>query len=354
MELKIFDRIQNRKVQFFGKFDINLRYDSVGSDYSFEIFFNPENADHKILCAPARYNLAKIEHEGELLMTGFILSQGFSAQPVPSLSTFAGYSVPGVLEDSNIPTSAYPLQSDGLTLRQIATKLLLPFQIKMDIDPSVSALMDQVYEKTTAEATQSVKDYLCSLASQKDIIVSHTAGGHLLFTRAKADLKPVFHFEQGTPGTKFSITFNGQAMHSQITVIKQADKDGGNAGESTILNPYVPVSTTAFRPKVIIQTSGSDNDTAKAARNALASELKSLVLTISTDRWVINQNGVPEVIKPNMVISITSPDCFIYKKTNFFVEAVNLTGDPQQTTAILTCVPVEVYNGQTPVNIFAQ
>jgi hypothetical protein len=348
MELKIFDRITNRMVQFFGKFDVNLRYDSVGSDYSFEILFDPTSADHKILCAPARYNLAKVEHNGERLLTGFILGQNFQDQPVPVLNKFVGYSVPGVLERSDIPISSYPLQSDGLTLRQIATKLVTPFQITIDIDDDISDQMDIVYPKTTAEASQKVAEYLQQLCAQRNIILSHTASGHLLFTRAKADLKPIYHFEEGEPTTSITMNFNGDGMHNQITVIKQADKDGGNAGQSTVYNPYVPVDTTAFRPKVIIQNSGTDNDTLKCAQHELATELKNIVLTISTDRWIING----QVIKPNQVISVTSPKCYLYKKTNFFIESVNLSGSPTETTAVLTCVPVEVYNGQVPVNIF--
>lgn len=348
MELKVFDRILNRTVQFFGKFDINLRFDSIGSDFSFDAYFNQNNEEHKLLFRPGRYNLARIGHNGELLITGFILSPNFSAQPTPTLSNFKGYSVPGVLEDSQIPMSAYPLQSDNLTLREISTKLLRPFQIRMDVDDSVSALMDQPYEKTTAEPTQSVKDYLCSLASQKNIIVSHTPKGHLHYTKAKADMLPIYKFSNDIPGTTFALSFNGQGMHSEITVIKQADKDGGNAGQSTVFNPYVPKDTTAFRPKVIIQTAGTDNDTLSAAKNALAEELKNIVLTINTDRIVING----KVITPNQVVSVICPECFIYKPTNFFIEAVSLSGDPQKITGVLTCVPVEVYNGQAPKNIF--
>lgn len=348
MELKIFDRIKNRTVQYFGKFDINLVYDSVGSDYSFDIFFDPENQDHKILCEPARYNLARLYHNGELLLTGFILSQGFTSQPQPTLNTFSGYSVPGVLEDSQIPTSAYPLENSGLTLRQIATKLLRPFQIIFEVDSAVNSLMDEKYEKTTAEATQTVKEYLQSLASQKDIIISHTPTGHLLFTKAKTDLKPIFNFDGNLPGTTFSLTFNGGMMHNQITVIKEADKDGGNAGEYTILNPYVPVNTTAFRPKVVVQTSGNSNDTKKTARNLLGEELKNIILTITTDRWLIDN----KVIKPNQIISVQNPDLFLYEKTNFFIQSVNLNGDPEKTIATLTCVLPECFNGNTPQNIF--
>lgn len=348
MNLVIFDRKANRKVDFFAKFSLNLKYDAVGSAFTFEFYFNPDNPEHRILATPARYNLAKVYHKGELLLTGFILSQAFDKKPVESLTPFSGYSVPGVLEDSQIPPMAYPLQSDGLSLKQIAEKLLKPFKIKIDIDSHVASTMNEVYEKATAEPTETVKEFLCKLATQKNIIVSHTPGGHLLFTRALTDKLPVFHFDGSQPGTELSLSFNGQGMHSPIWAIKQADKKGGNAGEAMIENPYVPKDTTAFRPKVIIQSSGTDNDTLKTAKNELAEELKGIVLTIVTDRWDLTD----KVITPNNTITVIAPELFIFKKTLFFIESVNLTGDPTKLTATLTCVLPEVYNGKIPKNIF--
>ncbi len=348
MNLVIFDRKVNRKVDFFAKFSLNLKYDSVGSAFTFEFYFNPELPEHRILAAPGRYNLAKVYHEGELLLTGFILSQAFDLMPTQSLTPFSGYSVPGVLEDSQIPPTAYPLQSDGLSLKQIAEKLLKPFQIRIDIDSHVAATMNEVYEKATAEPGDTVKEFLCKLATQKDIIVSHTPHGHLLFTKARTDKAPSYHFDGNMPGTTLALSFNGQGMHSPIWAIKQADKKGGNAGQSMITNPYVPKDTTAFRPKVIIQSSGTDNDTLKTVKNELAEELKNIVLTITTDRWTIGQG----VVKPNNIITVTAPELFIFKKTKFFVESVSLTGDPEKLTSTLTCVLPEVYNGMTPKNIF--
>jgi prophage tail gpP-like protein len=299
---------------------------------------------------PCRYNLARVSHNGKLLLTGFILSQGFTEQPEPDLTPFSGYSVPGVLEDSQIPVTAYPLQYDGLTLRQIAEKILKPFQILIDIDPEVNSLMNIVYEKAVAEPTVTVKEFICSLANQRNVIVSHTPTGHLLFTRAKVYATPIFHFESSMPGTTFELSINGQGMHSPITVIKQADKNGGNAGQATVTNPYVPEDTTAFRPKVIIQDAGTDNDTLKVAQNELAKELRNIILTINTDRWNIND----DVITPNNIITVVAPELFIFKKTRFFIESVKLEGDANPERATLTCVLPEVYNGEVPVNIFTQ
>ncbi len=349
MNLKIDDRKSNVNVEFFDKIDLTLRYDALANDYSFTFYFNPNNEQHKVFTQVGKYQLVRLYHNGELLTTGFVLKQGFSNSATKELVSFSGYSVPGVLEDSQIPPTAYPLQSDGLNLRQIAEKLLRPFHLKIEIDPSVSVQMNKVYPKTTASETESVKDYLTSLATQRDIVITSTPNGRVLFTKAKTNQNPILHFEKDMVGTNYSLSFNGQGMHSEIHVLKQASKDGGNAGQYKILNPYVPVSTTAFRPKVITQSSGDDNDTKKVAENELARELKNIVLTINTDRWEIDG----KIIKPNNLITITDPDLFLYKKTKFFIESIQFSGNNTVQTATLTCVLPEVYSNVVPKsNIF--
>jgi prophage tail gpP-like protein len=273
------------------------------------------------------------------------LNQGFSSSPVKEMVSMSGYSLPGVLEDCEVPPTLYPLQSDGLTLKEIAQKLLQPFELEIKIDPAVSAKMNQALKKSTASESQNIKSYLTELAAQKKIIVSHTEKGEVLFTEAKTSGKPVVHFEGDIPGTTLKLQFNGQGMHSHITVMKQADSDGGNAGEYTIRNPYVPF---VYRSKVLTQSSGDDNDTKEAAMMALGSELKGLVLTITTDRWEIDG----KIIKPNTMISVKCPEIYLYNKTEWFVESVNYVGDNVSTTATLTCVLPEVYNGKIPKYLF--
>jgi len=205
--------------------------------------------------------------------------------------------------------------------------------------------MNQAITKTKASATQTIKDYLTEIATQRHIVISHDENGNLLFTQAKTKQKPLFHVEDGLIGTEMSMSFNGQGIHSQITVMKQADGNGGNAGEVTVKNPYCPI---VFRPKVINQTTGDDVTSTDAAKQALAEELKNIVLTVTTDRWEIDG----KIIRPNNIITVKSRKLFIYKKTDWFIESIQFTGDADKTTAILTCVLPEVYNGETPKNIF--
>lgn len=350
MILKIDDRIRQKKVDYFNNLSLNLRYDSVGSTFGFDYYFNPLNPNHVDLACVSHFHLCRIEHNDKLLFTGFVLSEAFKHTSVKETVGFSGYSVPGVLEDCQIPTSAYPLESLGLNLKQIAERFVKPFQIKIDIDDSVSELMNKVFDKTTASATQSVKDYLVDLASQRNIIVSHTPKGHLLFTRARTNVKPILTFGEKLIGTSYQLEFDGQQLHSHITVIRQADSDGGNASEYTITNPYVPYElTNAYRPKVITQSSGDDIDVVQAAKNALAAELKSIKLTIVTDRWEDN-NG--DVLLPNNMVSVTSSELYLFKKTDWFIESIDYIGDNKSMTTTLHCVLPEVYSGNAPKNIF--
>lgn len=342
MEIKV---KRHYKIDTFNSFSLLLKYDSVASAFSFSMYFDPNDSKHRMLFQPGHFHQLDIEHGGELLMRGWILGQSFGVGAEKMLSSVNGYSLPGVLEDCNIPVDLYPLQSDQKTLSEIAKYLTSKFPFSVVVDGSVSGLMNQKFDTTTASETQTIKSYLNELASQKNIILTHTADGNLLFTKAKTRRTPIFHFENNQPATEMTLQFNGQGMHSDIWVTKEADIDGGNAGQEKISNPFVPY---VYRPLVKTQSSGDDVDTKEAVKNVLQSELKGIKLTIKTNMWEIDG----KVIKPNNIITVRNPELYLFEKSNWFIESVQLDGDETQTTATLTCVLPEVYNGSQPPYIF--
>jgi len=142
-----------------------------------------------------------------------------------------------------------------------------------------------------------------------------------------------------------TLQVDGQKMHSTVAVIKEADITGGNAGEAELDNPLIK----SFRPAVAVQSDGTDNDTELATKAKLAAELRAIKLTIKLDSWLVND----KVIFPNTVISIKDPNLFLYEKTNFFVEAVTLSGNEKAQLATLECVLPEVYTYKLPKNLFS-
>lgn len=358
MNLKINHRKGIANLKYFNDFELDLKFDSVASTFGFKFYFDPQNQDHREMACVSHFHDVIVEHNGETLITGRILTQVFNDGPEKELSEIGGYSMPGVLEDCEIPTSLYPLQSDGRTLKEITERLIAKFKLKLKVDEiarrdsgagiSIKQKADKKIKKSTAAAAQNVKSYLTELAAQRHVILSHDEKGNLLFTEAKTDNKPLFHLEPPMMvGTKMSMAFNGQPIHSEITILKQADADGGNATEHTIKNPYCPVAYVV-RPKVVEMTSGDDITVEQFAKQQLAAELKNIVLTIETDRWEIDG----KIIRPNNTITVKNPNLFLFKKTKWFIESVKYRGDNEKTIATLTCVPPEVYNMKTPQNIF--
>jgi prophage tail gpP-like protein len=348
--LKINDRIRNRKVEKFNSFNVSQRFDSVGGTFSFSFYFEPNDNELKELLCIGHYHICTLEFNNEMVLKGNIISQSFGSQSARSYVNLAGYSLPGVLEDSNIPTSVYPLQSDGLTIRQIVSKLLQPFGIKFKVDNVVAARMNTVLSTATASESATVKGYISSLCAQQNIIITNTPEGELLFTQIDTTKKPILNFDTtkglSQPATSFKLSFDGQAMHSHITVMKQADIDGGNAGQHTIRNPYV--INSVFRPKTIIQTSGTDTDSSKVARQALANELKGLKLIIEVNTWVVDG----KLLRTGEFITVINPDIYLYKKSTWFIEGIDFSGDNKRNVATLTCVLPEVYSQKVPEYLF--
>lgn len=346
MNLKINHRLGVENVEFFNNFNISLKHDSVASTFGFRLYFDPKNKKHAETICLSHFHEAILQHNNQTLITGYILGNKLKRNAVKNLVEITGYSKPGILEDSTMPHDLYPLEKDGLTLQQIAQEIASYFKLKVIVDSSVTTAMNTAIEKTTASPTQTIKDYLTELATQRHIIISHDNNGNLLFTREKTKRAPIAFFEDGIPSVNIELDFAGQGIHSPITVVKQADSDGGNAGEYSINNPYCPIIN---RPKTVTQTSGTDLTTQEFARQVLANEIKSCVrLKIDIDRWDINS----DLILPRNVISVKSKENFLYKETNWFIEQVDYAGDEKQMTAALHCVPEAVYNDDKVTNIF--
>jgi prophage tail gpP-like protein len=347
MILRINDRFRNRQIKFFTDFEFDLKFDSIDSSFSLSYEFDPNNQEHIEFSCIGHYHTCTLEDNGELLMTGIILSIQFTDAAKQSLAKISGYTLSGVLGDCEIPLSKQlSLQSDGLTIREIVQKYIKPFGLQIVVESSAAKLMDQVLEETSANETQTVKSYLSQLVSQKNVIMSHDERGRVVFTKtsARAKQKPIFEFNQGMPGVSMTLAFNGQGIHSEIVAIGQSDIEDENALESPPLkNPFSPVRTV-FRPHTVTQNSGNADDTELAAKNTLAAELKNIPLMIAMDRWTIGE----KLARPGNIITVQNPRIYLFKKSNWFIEAVNFKGDAKSKTATLRCVRPEVFNGETP------
>jgi prophage tail gpP-like protein len=371
MELTIYDRIINRKLNVFESFRVEMKYDSIASAFKFTFVFNPDDSDHKDMFVPGHFHICKLEHKGQRILTGYFLNQDFVDAPEPEPAVIEGYSLPGFLEDCEIypsvekaslrtiflvstPTKpildgGYPLESNGLSLRQIVSKYIAPYRLKMIVGSAVESDMDLIYDETTAKETQSVASYLRELASQRNIVITHNEYGNLIFDRPGVSKKPVYHFdrENGYPAhTRMELNFNGKSIHSHIRILQQQDENEDVPSvESEIENPYVPY---VWRPHVVLQSAGDSNSSENVAKNFLAKEMRNFRLKISIKDWDV----LGQIFRPGDTISVTNRFVYLYTKTDWIIENVVLDGTPEKLSATMECVRPECYNGATMKYIY--
>lgn len=340
-------KIADKRFIKFSSLKIDLNYASIDSVFSFNGLYDDSLEDHKTLFKPLTYPTVKIETEdGERILSGTSLSNVFTDSPIEKLSSISGHTRCGVLGNVNVSPDNYPLEFNGLSLFQIAEKLCAPYSINV-YKGNESDKVDEEISEISIEHTQSIGSFLSTVAAQKGLVITHTKFSNIVFEKASTKTKPKAVFTEGSGNTGMRLMVNGQAMHSEITVLRQASLNTNNAGQSTIINPYVAV----YRPVVKKQNSGTNNDTEQAARRALGNELENIVLTIDLSSWY--WPNTTEIVDHNSIIEVMSPKLHLFNRTVFFVKSVSLMMDTEKgETSRLTCVLPEVYNSDPVKNVF--
>jgi len=334
-------KINGTYIKFFDELTYALNLDSVASVFSFVGRYNPENPLHRKVFKPLSYARVEIfTNKDILLLTGTIVNHSFNSTPTPQLWNLSGYSLPGILEDVNIDYNQYPLESLQRNLKDITEKLITPYNLGLVIDPSVTKDVNINYEKSVAKPSEKIKDYLAKIASQRNIVLSHTPKGELLYFRPDTKAAPKHRFKKEN-GIEMSLGVQGQGLHSTISILRQPSDDAGNlAPVDTAKNPLI----TVYRPAVQQLTSGSDTATKMAADNELAAELKNISLSISVNK-VLD-------LSPGDIVEVKNDEIFLFEYTKFMISAIVVKETTNSDDMKLTLMLPEAFTGEIPKNIF--
>ncbi|AGF91153.1 hypothetical protein CHPG_00001 [Cellulophaga phage phi3:1] len=296
-------KINGEFYKFFNKVTLSYSLDAVASSFSFEGRFDFNNEKHKQIFKPLSYPEVEIyDDSGNKLLTGLIVTTALGSSRTRDLQAVAGYSKCGVLEDCTIPASSYPLEKLSVSLNDVVERVLADFNLSFTVDDSAVNAMQLIYKKTVAEATESVKSFICKLASQRNIVTSHDVDGNLRFFKPSFRGSGVIYLNKEN-STSMTLSANGQAMHSHISVIRQPGKDNKALTPlDTIINPLI------VRERHIVQTltSGTETDTLNAANSLLSKQLKNISITVTLNRI--------ENVKCGDIIEVLNEEIFLYKK----------------------------------------
>lgn len=325
----------------FNDFTVSKTLDSVASVFAFTSNFNPEIERHKSFFKPLSFHSVEFfNDEGDLFLTGVILTNKFSSSEKKQMVALSGYSKSGILEDCTLPYSDYPLEHSGMNLKQITERMIRRFGIKLIVDSSVSQIASVPYVKSTAEPDESVKSYISKLASQKNVVLSHNEKGDIILFKPSKDSNPKYFYNQENC-LEMTLDVNGQALHSDLSAIRQPSKEDSDlTSVDSVKNHLVK----QYRPIVKKMTSGSETDTQPGAKNMLGDELKAIQVKVTLNRW--------DILDCGDIVEVENPEIYIYSRQRFMVSSYNISESSKGRKMDINLVLPETFSHGEPKKIF--
>ena len=332
--------VDNQRLISFTKFEVVLAFASLSSSFSFNMRLDPNNTAHRQITEYGTYPIVKVSESGEKLVTGVIENQRRKADNKKELIAVGGRSIPGVLNDCNVPIELYPLQTIGLSPLQIITRLCNYWGIRV-INESNEPTMTQRLDEQDFSETASVGAIINELCSERNVVASHNANGDVVLVRPNTEKAPVLTLTDANniPIEEITANFNGNEIYSSTVVVSEADDDKGIEGaQSSAINRLIK----AKRPTVRVQKTGNEFDVDRAVKTAIDSQKRAFSLGIILDRWRIND----VILRPGDIISVKNDEVGLHKPYNFFLESCKFAKDAEKETLELSCVLPEVYGGK--------
>lgn len=285
------------------------------------------------------YKQASIYFGKDLFFDGIMLAPVRDTEPNSKILSLTLYPRCGVLSDCTFPVSIYPIEYNGLTLKDIAEEAARIFGIKVEFigDPGAA------FEKVAPEPTTKILDFLVGLAKQRGFLITNNVSGDLLIWKAEITDSLAFFKEGEIPFISCSPSFSPQNYYSEITGLTPATET--KAAETyTWKNPFLK---NVFRPFTAEVDDIEDSDL-QASVEALAGRMFGSVakynLQINSLR---NKDGI--FFKKNKIITAIAPNSDIFIEFDFLIEQSILTrNDESADNASIDLVLPGAYTGSLP------
>jgi len=330
--------IEGKRFRYWTNVRITRAIDNMDT-VEFSAPFDAKNPELKKTFRPFSFKSVEITIGGVPFFTGTMVGVRPKLDNNKRTVDVSAYSKPGVLNDCTMPASAYPIEYNNQGLTEIAATMAAPFGISVEFQADQGAIFEQV----ASDTGERVLKFLQKLAKQRNLVISSTPLGALLFLQSADAGQPVAQFVQGEPPvTGITPFFNEQEFYSHVTGLEPMLV--GLAGSSFVVsNPRLKGVTRPITFKVP-DTEGAD---IKAAVEAKAGRMfgNAVAYAVEVPTW---RDSKGNLWQPNSTIHLIAPDMMIYTEYAFIVRSVEFNRDRKSTTAILTLVIPGAFSGKIP------
>jgi len=330
--------IDQKTWAFWDTVELTLALDNF-STCTFTAPFESERTLFRETFQPFSYKSLNVKVDGADLFTGQLVGVEPKVTADSKSVLCNGYSLPAQLSDIHAPSSAFPLEFNGLTLRQIADQLAQPFGLRVEFEAPDGAS----FRRVALKPEDSVRNFLAELARQRSLVISDSPTGALVFLQSIASGVPVVQLQQGEPPLEsVAATFSPQAYYSEITGLSKT-KASREGSKYTVQNTRLSGVT---RPLTFTAQDVRPPDLPTAVQAKMARMFGNMVsYVVSLPTWRDPQGSL---FTPNTLVTLEAPDAMIYNKTTLLVRDVILRQDKESTTASLGLVLPGAFNGVLP------
>lgn len=330
--------IENKRFRFWDTVRINRSIDTMDTA-EFVAPFDADTPGFKESFQPFSFKSVAINVGGKPLFNGTMVGVSPVVQNNQRIISVSSYSLPGVLNDCTPPSSDYPLEFNNQGLRDIAKKIAEPFGLSVDFRADQGA----VFERVACNPGKKALSFLIELAKQRNLIISSSERGSLVFWQSIEGGNPVARLQQGSPPV-LSVTpfFTAQEYYSHITGLEPV-VTGSEGSQFTVKNPLL---TNVTRP-ITFKTSDSSKADVKSAVEAKAGRMfgNMASYSISVATWR-DPNGA--LWTPNTTLKLLAPEAMIYNEYEFIIRSVQFNRDRASESATLNLVIPGSFSGKMP------
>lgn len=330
--------VENERFRFWTSMRITRSMDSFDT-LEFTAPLETENESFKDAFVPFSFKRVAVTVGGKVLYTGVMLAPIPTLDPDSKTVAVSGYSLPGVMNDANIPSSAFPLEFNGQGLSDIAKTVAGRFGLAVDFEEQ----QGPVFKRVAADPTKLAFEFLSELAQQRNFVISSTSAGALLFQRSTSLGSPVARLEQGSPPVvSVAPQLNPQRYFSHVTALAPTAV-GTDGSKYTAKNPRLKGVIRPFTFKAD-DTTGSDVKVAAEAKLArMFANAVSYSVTVAT--WRDTQD---RLWTPNTTITLLAEGAMVYSEYEFLIRSVELIRTGDSELAVLKLVLPGAFSGQVP------
>lgn len=256
------------------------------------------------------------------------------------------YSRAAVLNDCTAPASNFPLQCDGLSLSQVASKLSSPFGLTAAVPLPLQE--GSSFPKVSLKATEKIQGFLSDLAYQRGLVLGSDENGDIAFRKSgSGPAVPVAVLSDNEqPVVSVTATFSPRAYFSEITCISKP-KNGRQGGKYTERNTFLP---GVVRP-ITIELDDTDQGDLHLATKARIGRMFGNVASwdVELATWF---TPAGEIWRPNDRLFLQADGAMIYTSTELLIRTVKLAKSTDgSSTASVNLVLPGSFSGEVPTSL---